>query len=100
MEYTINAKFVNTTGHVRKANYADGSLALLITNYEGRETLSTNLGAYGLVAPEGHVYVKGVSEHEGLPEALELAGIASKIPNGRVTFGPFDSYAWLMKVEV
>lgn len=98
--YTVNSKYVQMTGEVLKRSYRDGSLALILSEGYDNETLSVNLIEHGLVAPEGHIYVKAYSEHEGLPEALEVAGIASKVPHGLTKFGQWDTSAWLMKVEV
>lgn len=101
-QYTINAVFVKGTGIVEKTTYQDGSPALVFHSGYDRDALSVNLIAYGLIAPEGHVYVKGYGEHEGLPQALVDAGIAefAVVPHNRVEFGGHDAWAMLMKVLV
>ena len=72
--------------------YPDGSPALLVNG----EVISVNLAAYKMVAPEGHVYIPGYSEHSGLPAKLIDLGVAT--PIYEVTFGPFDACAWLMRI--
>lgn len=60
------------------------------------ETLSVSLAAYGLEAPEGHVYIKDWSEHSGLADSLQEHGSVRKVSS--VEVGPFDSTAWLVRV--
>lgn len=101
MRYNIKARFVDIEGGAIDDNvhYGNGDRALAVWHAEcyGRpETLSVNLEQLGLRPPEGHVYVKDVSEHEGLPDALVKAGIAEKVRE--VEFGDYDSKAWLMRV--
>lgn len=98
MDYTVKLPWLTLTGSLMKGQFGDGQLALALMTPEGPERLSTNLIAYGLVAPEGHTYVKDSSEHAGLPDALVEAGIATKVE--QVAFGPFDATGWLMKVIV
>lgn len=96
--YTIKARYVDVVNaRVVRGQYADGSLSLSVVSDDPQDlTISINLSAYGLTAPESHIFVKDYSEHEGLPQALIEAGIAE--PVERVEFGPFDGAAWLMKV--
>lgn len=98
MNATLNAKYVRGTGDITKAAYENGSMALCFDagGGDGFDTLSVNLVAYGLVAPDGHVYVRNYSEGEGLADALAEAGVAW--PVSIVTFGPHDTTATLMKV--
>jgi uncharacterized protein YdgA (DUF945 family) len=99
MQCTITSKYLNHTGTVEKMQYGDGSLALTFTSLDGEplSTLSVNLQAYGIVAPEGHVYVKNYAEDEGLAAALVAAGVASD--TGMLAeFGPYGTTATLMKV--
>ena len=76
--------------------YPNGSTALLAQDGEETEVLSVNLTAYGLHAPDGHVFVKDYSEHSGLPVALEAADVAHAVRV--VVFGPFRTTAVLMKL--
>lgn len=99
----INTKYVHITdGTLVRQMYDDGSLALQVEyEYDGypeRETLSVNLSFYGMVPPEGHIYVKDYAESEGLPAALVAAGIASEVSDERI--GPFNVRVVLMKLEV
>jgi len=99
MTFTIRSKYVHIVdGDVRVTRYADGSLALVADDGSGEppERLSVNLAGYGMTPPAGHVYVKDYSEHEGLPHALEEAGVAFK--EEEVRFGPWG-HGWLMRVS-
>ena len=94
--YTVKLNYGEVTGPLRFIQYVDGSPGLMILTDEGPEVLSINLAQYGLVPGEGYVYVKDYSEHEGLPNALVRAGVATKV--AIVEVGPFKSRVWLMKV--
>ena len=103
MKYRIKSQYVDMTdADLRTARYADGSLALIASatdedGFPDQETLSINLGVYGLTPPPGCVYVKDYSEHEGLPQALVEAGVGT-IENA-VTFGPFNASAALFRLN-
>ena len=106
-QYTLDARYLKVTGMIFKGKYGDGSLALQIHGEEGPEVLSVNLGAYGLVAPEGHIYVRNYSQHEGLVEELERAGIAERVASdtdphrpANPKFGGHNASATLMRVLV
>lgn len=76
----------------------DDQLALFVRDDEDGSMidLSVNLGDYGLIAPDNHIYVKDYSENEGTPDALEAAGVATKV--SPVTFG--FGRGWLMRLTV
>jgi hypothetical protein len=101
---TIETRYMHITdGELVKAQYDDGSLAVQIEydtgeGYPERETISVNLSFYGMVPPEGHIYVKDYAESEGLPAALVAAGIASEVSDEHI--GPFNVRVVLMKLEV
>lgn len=98
---TIDATFIRGTGTVERLAYGDGSLALVFMNGGAGERLSVNLMGYGIEAPEGCVWVPDYSVSEGLPEALERAGVAEPVEGvSRITFGGHDAGAILMKVLV
>ncbi len=96
----IDSKYIRESGEISKAAYQDGQLALMFSPESGEPAfaLSTNLASHGLYAPEGHVYVKGYGEHEGVATALAGAGVAS--PVNEVAFGPYDTTATLMRVLI
>lgn len=99
---TIQSRYVHIKdGRLILSQYTDGSPALEVESvdddgFPDTETLSINLATYGLKAPEGHVYVKDYSEHEGLPTALVAAGVAEYVDE--VYLGPFNTRFVLMKV--
>lgn len=101
--FTITARYVRLTdATVFLATYGDHSTALVAeaTDEDGfpnRETLSVNLSAYAMTPPEGCVFVRDYSEHEGLVDALVEAGVASLVE--RITFGPHDVPGAVMKIE-
>jgi hypothetical protein len=78
---------------VRRNRYNDGQSALLADG----DVLSVNLMDYNLICPKGHVFIKDYSEHVGLADALEEAGVVKKLE--RIGFGPFDASAWLCEVS-
>jgi len=105
--YRIKSRFVNMEkAHVSLRSYDDGSTALVaeeLVQEDGyteldRETLSVNLGAYGMYPPLGHVYVRNYAEHEGLPQALADAGIVRLVEP--ITFGPFNVAGYLVEVTL
>lgn len=72
-----------------------GEIALLVLD-EGRPTrLSLTLKDYGMIAPVNHIFVKDYSEHEGLPESLEAAGVATRISPRKIGYGD----GWLMHLN-
>lgn len=94
-EYTLDTTYGPMTGTLSFAEYGDGTLAVTLNTDEGPERLSINLGAYGNTPPEGHIWVKDYSEHEGMAEAIEKAGIA--IRTGRkASFGHGSAQLMLM----
>ena len=70
-------------------------IALLVWDEGYPLNLSVCLADYGFLAPENHVFVKDYSEHEGLPDSLEAAGVATKIQQVAIGFGR----GWLMKLS-
>ena len=97
-KYTIKSKYGEPmVAFVRWGQFWDGTPGLWAETEYGPESLSVNLTGFALEAPDGHVYVRNYSEHEGLPEALMEAGVATKV--AQVWFGPFGANAWLMEVN-
>jgi len=97
----IKSKFINEGGVVGRSRYADGSPALLFSPDSGEPAyaLSTNLAGHNITVPaEGHVYIKGYAEHEGLCEALVKLGVVEAVQE--ITLGPYDTKATLVKVLV
>lgn len=95
-EAEINLPHLTLTG---KVEYDPGQQALTITDPTTgeEEVLSVNPTEYGYIAFPGEVFVKDWSEHQGLPAALEQAGIATvKAP---ITVGPFASTAYRMRLN-
>lgn len=83
---------------IGKVEYNPGLQALTITDLTTgeEEVLSVNLTDYGYIAFLGEVFVKDWSEHQGMPAALEQAGIATVV--APVTVGPFGSTAYRMRL--
>lgn len=103
MKATIHARFSHhDDGDVRVRRYADDTLAVTIETpdemgFPDRETLSVNLGAYGMDPGEGHTFVPDYAQHEGLPVAMEEAGLGTVVD--RVTFGPFHTEAAVFRLS-
>jgi len=73
------ARYTNGGRVEVKGYYSDGSIALTIIGENGPEATPTIcLAPDGPVPPDGCVWLKGWSENEGIPDALEKAGIAQR----------------------
>ena len=100
--YTVKLKYATfVEARIEKAQYHDGTLAVVLVDFEGPEKLSVNLEAYydqGVPKPgPDEFYVKNYSEHEGTPFALKEAGIVELIRP--VVFGPYLSAAYLVRLN-
>lgn len=99
---SIHARYVHMeNAQVTVEKYTDGSLALMAedTDEDGmpnHETFSVNLSAYGMYPPEGHIFVKDYSEHEGLAQALVNAGLVSIVQP--IVIGEFGSPGYLVRI--
>jgi len=86
MEISVNTKYCKGTVELVFGKYGDGSPA--IQAFQGREPMFVATVALDVVPPWNHVFLKGWSENEGVPAALEKAGIVKrtgrKIPTGYV----------------
>lgn len=79
---------------------ASGGAALILRDTNGQVlcAASVNLQDWGEeTPPKGQIWVKSWSENEGMPDALEDAGIAT--PLGEYSEGPHDSVAHLMQIN-
>lgn len=93
--YRIALKHYTDDFSIHVGQYGNGTLAVRGFASEGPETFSINLQEYGLVPTDPkQFYAKNYEEHEGLPDALVKAGVATK--GTEVTFGPYDTTANLM----
>ena len=85
MEIQINAKYCNEIVDLAFGKYGDGATAIQATSLEG-EPLFTATVALDEKPPENHVFLKGWSENEGIPDALVKAGVVEltgkTIPTG------------------
>ena len=79
-------------------HHDDARRALVLLTDEGPERISVNLEAYGLVAEPGRVFVKDWSEHVGLAERLQQAGLVRIVRS--VAVGPFASTAHEVEVTL
>jgi len=86
MNISINTKYCKGTVELAFAKYGDGSTA--IQAFQGGEPMFVATVALDEQPPTNHVFLKGWSENEGIPQALEKAGIVQltgrKIPTGYV----------------
>lgn len=76
--------------------YYEDQHALVLNTDEGPARLSTNLEVYGIEPGSGEATIKDYSEHEGLTDNLVKLGLVEIIKH--VTFGPFNSRGYLVKV--
>lgn len=63
------------SGVIKFAEYAENNIAILIVDEFSEERLAVASVNLDELPPKGHVWLKGWSENEGIPEALEKAGI-------------------------
>ena len=70
--------------------------ALWLLTEASQEALSVNLETYGLIPDPGCVFIKDWSEHSGLAERLQVAGLVKIIRS--FTVGPFSSTAFEVEV--
>lgn len=96
----LKSKYIDEVGVVGRSQYADGTPALLFNPDSGEPAyaLSVNLVGHDLHPPDGHVFIKGYAEHEGVCECLVDNG-AVEVVRG-FTFGPYDTKASLVKVLI
>lgn len=74
----VRASWVNSLVFLKKKTYVDGSIAILAEVAKGKDK-----GAPEFIATvcldekpsDGCVWLKGWTENEGIPEALEAAGV-------------------------
>lgn len=105
--FNINSRYVHMKDAVvTVGQYADGSTALTAEasdedGYPDRETLSVNLSGLGHVAPyPDTIYVPTWSEHDGLPGALQDAGIATDTGEAvEIDYGTHRVVAVLMRLD-
>lgn len=79
-------------------HHDDERRTLTLMTDEGPERVSVNLEAYGLVPAPGRVFIKDWSEHSGLAESLQRAGLARLVRS--VEVGPFASTAHEVEVTL
>lgn len=79
---SVDAKYVKGQAMLRFGQYSNGRIAMSLfdpVTYEPLATATVNLPEEQLAA--GHVFLKGWSENEGLPQALEKAGVVKLTGN-------------------
>jgi len=84
---TIGPSKNSLGGDVIAGYYHDGSTAIIVMSDRGKEcTATVCLAPEGPTPKKGFVWLKGWSENEGVPEALEKSGIVKRtgdtIPTG------------------
>lgn len=98
MKCTIQGKYGEMEGNVVRHRYIDGSLALLLNYDDGdMDKLSINLCQYAMTPGDNCIFVKDYSEHEGLAQAMEKAGLGHTLK--RVWFGLNQTAAWIFYVS-
>ncbi len=74
MKIEVHTPFCNEEVELSFAKYGDGSVAIQATSLDF-EPMFTATVCLEEPAKKGHVFLKGWSENEGVPEALVKAGI-------------------------
>ncbi|MDD5381898.1 MAG: hypothetical protein PHG53_09730 [Phycisphaerae bacterium] len=88
MKVYIKAKYVDEAVDLQFSHYDNGSVSIKGVSVEDEEPLFIATVALELIPPKNHVFLKGWGENEGIPNALEKAGIVKltgwTIPTGFV----------------
>lgn len=74
MQIHVKTKFCDEDVELQFAKYPNGSIAIQAFTLFGEPQFIATV-ALDEVPPENHVFLKGWSENEGVPEALVKAGI-------------------------
>lgn len=93
-EFTLALNEIELTGRI-EYDPAQNMLEMLFPDGDS-EILTVDLLASGYVAFPGEVFVRGYSEHSGLPAALVTAGVCEEVE--KLGIGSFDSYVSRMRV--
>ena len=76
MKVTIGAKHIKGTVDLKLGKYMlDNSIAIHCFSLDGEPLFTATVCIQDEKPPDGFVFLKGWSESEGIPEALEKAGI-------------------------
>ncbi len=85
MKISVNAKYITGEVELKFSKYQNGSLAIQAFSLYGEPEFTATV-ALDELPPNGYVFLKGWSENEGIPDALEKAGIVEltnhTIPTG------------------
>ena len=93
---SVDFRYIALEGELVTRTYGDGVTALILDTDQGPETLSTNLGAYGIYPATGNVIIKDYSEHDGVTASLVRAGAVRVVRE--ITFGQFNTKAFEVEV--
>lgn len=93
-ETTLAFNGIELTGRIEH-DPAQSALEMLFSDGDS-EVLTVDLLAAGYVAFPGEVFVRGYSEHAGLPAALVAAGLCEEVE--KISVGPFGSDVSRMRV--
>jgi len=87
LRITINTRYIKGEVELNFAKYQNGSTAIQAFNLFGEPEFVATV-TLDEVPPKGHVFLKGWSENEGIPDSLVKAGIVELtgrlIPTGYV----------------
>ena len=81
MIYYINAKYIKGNFKIAHRQYPNGRIAVVLRHADGTDEAVATVNLPDTALPQHCVWLKGWSENEGLPEALEKAGIVQLTPN-------------------
>jgi len=87
MKIKVNAKYIKGEVELQFGKYQNGSTAIQAFSLEGEPDFTATV-ALDEMPSDGYVFLKGWSENEGIPNALEKAGVIQltgrTIPTGYV----------------
>lgn len=75
--FKVGAAKYTKAGYIGIEQYRNGEVALTVTSEDGEPQATATVAIQGAPSAPDHVWLKGWSENEGLPEALEAAGLVT-----------------------
>ncbi len=100
MNIHVKSRYFSGEVELQFGKYGNGSIAIKAFDLPGGDPAFTATVAVDEMPSDGCVFLKGWSENEGVPEALEKAGIVEFTGGGACSgFCVADEYKLLITVE-
>ncbi|MFA5158142.1 MAG: hypothetical protein WC451_03100 [Patescibacteria group bacterium] len=100
MKVYIKSKFIDELVYLSFDFYSNGSMSISGRSLEGEPLFKATVALEDGVPRKGYVILKGWSENEGIPEALEKAGVVKRTGRTIQTGFCIAEEAKLLKQEI